>query len=112
MGRLTTHVLNTATGLPAEGMQVTLRKLDGDGQSVRLSDRVTNRDGRVDTPLLDGTAFTAGTYELIFFVGDYFQSKDGFLDEVPIRFTVHDDTRHYHVPLLVTPFGYTTYRGS
>ena len=112
MGRLTTHVLNTATGLPAAGMKLILRKGNEEGRYTLLFDTVTNHDGRVDAPLLEGDAFKAGVYELTFFVGDYFQTEDTFLDEVPIRFTVDDDTRHYHVPLLVTPYGYTTYRGS
>ncbi|ADH98119.1 hydroxyisourate hydrolase [Salisediminibacterium selenitireducens] len=112
MGRLTTHVLNTATGLPAVGMKLILRKGNEEGGYTMLSDTVTNHDGRVDAPLLEGDAFTSGVYELTFFVGDYFQTEDAFLDEVPIRFTVDDATRHYHVPLLVTPYSYTTYRGS
>jgi 5-hydroxyisourate hydrolase len=112
MGRLTTHVLDTASGRPAAGVRVTLTR-DG----AVLAETRTNADGRTDKPLLDGAAFQAGSYELTFHVGDYFRaagatlSEPAFLDVVPLRFSVAEDS-HYHVPLLVSPFGYSTYRGS
>jgi 5-hydroxyisourate hydrolase len=112
MGRLTTHVLDTAVGLPAAGVRVVLRR---DGEA--LVEAVTNADGRTDKPLLNGAAFKPGRYELTFHVGDYFRGRGApladppFLDVIPLRFAIADDG-HYHVPLLVSPFGYSTYRGS
>lgn len=114
MGRLTTHVLDTASGKPAAGVRVELRR---DGDPVVLAQATTNADGRLDKPLLEGAAFKSGCYELIFHVGDYFRAggvalaDPPFLDVVPLRFAVADDA-HYHVPLLVSPYGYSTYRGS
>lgn len=105
--RLTTHVLDTARGRPAAGVAVTLRR---DGEVVARA--VTNADGRTDAPLLEGADLMAGVYELTFAVGDYFRGDGGFLDEVPVRFTVAAGAGHLHVPLLVSPGGYTTYRGS
>ena len=119
MGRLTTHVLDTALGCPAAGLEITLRRTSGEVlKTVR-----TNEDGRVDEPLLEGAALTSGGYELIFYAGAYLdatgQAGTGqgaagprFLDEIPIRFGVADVEAHYHVPLLLSPFGYSTYRGS
>jgi 5-hydroxyisourate hydrolase len=113
MGQLTTHVLDTATGKPAAGMRIVLRA----GEGAPLADVVTNADGRVDKPLLEGAAFKPGHYELVFHAGDYFRrsgvalSDPPFLDVIPIRFAVAEDA-HYHVPLLVAPYGYSTYRGS
>ena len=112
MGRLTTHVLDTSAGRPGDGVRVVLRRDD-----EVLADTKTNADGRTDQALLEGTAFRAGSYELTFHVGDYFRTKGipladpPFLDVVPLRFSISEDT-HYHVPLLVSPFGYSTYRGS
>jgi 5-hydroxyisourate hydrolase len=112
MGRLTTHVLDTAIGRPAAGVRVVLRR---DGEA--LAEAITNADGRTDKPLLDGAAFQPGRYELTFHVGDYFRGRGAtladppFLDVIPLRFAIADDG-HYHVPLLVSPFGYSTYRGS
>jgi 5-hydroxyisourate hydrolase len=119
MGRLTTHVLDTALGLPASGMQIELWRIDQSGQR-RAPLRIvrTNASGRTDAPLLEGSAFTEGEYELVFDVASYFaaQSIDvtdpPFLNQVPIRFTVANADDHYHVPLLVTPWAYSTYRGS
>lgn len=105
-GRLTTHVLDTAAGRPAAGIPVTLRR---DGRV--LAEVVTNADGRTDAPLLEGDALTPGVYELEFSVGAHFGGA-GFLDRVPVRFTVTDAGEHHHVPLLVSPFAYSTYRGS
>ncbi len=106
-GRLTTHVLDTARGLPAAGVAIAVHR-DG----VLIAQAVTNSNGRTDAPLLAGEAFTAGVYEITFAVGAYFAEQGGFLDEVPVRFTVSDAPAHLHVPLLVSPHAYTTYRGS
>ena len=118
MGRLSTHVLDTVAGRPAAGMGVTLERLGPDGARMLVKRVVTNADGRTDEPLLTGEALIAGTYELTFQVEAYFraaataQGEPAFLTEVPIRFTVGDSAAHYHVPLLVTPWSYQTYRGS
>lgn len=117
MGRLSTHVLDTARGKPAAGVVILLYRLEGTGRSL-LREVVTNADGRTDGPLLEGAALAAGSYELLFRAGDYLrasgQAGEGvlFLDEIPIRFGVPDVGQHYHVPLLISPFGYSTYRGS
>ena len=114
---LTTHVLDTARGLPARGLTIRLYRIDGEAR-VQLFRDVTNGDGRTDTPLLTGDRFRVGTYEILFEVGPYLDAwaRDAkparFLDDVPVRFTISDMSRHYHVPLLLSPFGYTTYRGS
>lgn len=113
MGRLTTHVLDTALGRPAAGMRIDLLRLD-DAEEV-VATATTNLDGRVDEPLLAGTALTSGVYELRFHAGSYLRAhaiEPAFLDVIPIRFTVDASDEHYHVPLLLSPFGYTTYRGS
>ncbi len=107
-GRLTTHVLDTADGRPAAGIPIELARLDGERREV-LCSVTTNADGRTDEPLLEELA--AGTYELVFSVGEHFGGK-GFLDRVPVRFTIADADAHYHVPLLVSPWSYSTYRGS
>ena len=115
MAKLTTHVLDTANGCPAAGMRIELERLD-DGGTVDLS-LTTNADGRVDRPLLDGDGHAPGRYELRFGVADYFRARGAelaepaFLDEVVIRFGLASD-EHYHVPLLVSPWSYSTYRGS
>jgi 5-hydroxyisourate hydrolase len=106
-GRLTTHVLDTAAGRPAAGVHVTLRR-----EGVTVAEAVTNDDGRTDAPLLEGVDFVPGAYELTFDVRAHFASTPGFLDEVPVRFTVRDAGEPYHVPLLVSPWSYSTYRGS
>lgn len=121
MSRLTTHVLDTASGIPARGVGLCLY-LVTKSQKTLVKQTLTNADGRCDAPLLEGTSFTAGTYELVFLVGDYFAKKSpnsdptvsnlAFLDEIPIRFSVADASSHYHVPLLVSPWAYSTYRGS
>ena len=110
MSALTTHVLDTMRGRPAAGMQIELWAIAGDAPRLLKTIR-TNADGRADAPLLEGEAIIAGTYELIFFVGDYFGEKK-FLDRVPVRFVISDASVKYHVPLLVSPWNYTTYRGS
>lgn len=115
-GKLTTHVLDTARGCPASGLQLCLFELN-DGAAEKILETRTNHDGRVDGPLLEGVLKT-GTYELRFMVADYFQAhgveqpNGAFLDEVPVRFVIAQPDAHYHVPLLVSPYGYSTYRGS
>ena len=117
MGRLTTHVLDTARGRPAAGVRVELFRLEGERRE-RLTSAVTNADGRCDAPLLQGADLKPGQYELLFHAGDYFAAADAaqpsprFLDVVPIRFGVADPDGNYHVPLVASPFGYSTYRGS
>ncbi len=107
-GRLTTHVLDVAAGRPAAGVRVMLRR-----QGVVVAEATTNADGRCDRPLLEGEALVAGAYELTFVVGGYFGLPEPrFLDEIPVRFRVADPHGHHHVPLLVTPWSYSTYRGS
>jgi 5-hydroxyisourate hydrolase len=106
-GRLTTHVLDTASGRPAAGVVIELARIDGDRRQT-LKTVETNADGRTDAPLLESLEHT--TYELVFNVGDHF--AEGFYDLVPIRFRVEDDQQHYHVPLLVSPWSYSTYRGN
>lgn len=110
MGRLTTHVLDTANGRPGAGMEIELSILQGSEWKPVKTVR-TNADGRTDGPLLEGESFRAATYQLVFHVGKYFQSQ-GFLDLVPVRFVIRDAAAHYHVPLLCSPWSYTTYRGS
>lgn len=117
MGRLTTHVLDTSAGRPAAGIAISLSRLEP-GAPVRLTETVTNSDGRCDTPLLEGDAFAAGRYELVFAAGAFFRSRGvaladpAFLDDVIIRFGIAAPNEHYHVPLLISPYGYSTYRGS
>jgi len=117
MGRLTTHVLDTARGTPGVGMTIDFFRLEPGGRSL-VKSATTNNDGRTDEPLLDGAAFEVGTYELVFHVGAYFRaigepiSDPPFLDEVPIRVSLADADSHYHVPLLASPWSYATYRGS
>ena len=110
MGKLTTHVLDTANGRPGAGITVELFLLDGKAWSLLKSEQ-TNSDGRTDAPLLEGEKFRTGTYQLVFHIGAYFRSP-GFLDLVPVRFGIADAAAHYHVPLLCTPWSYSTYRGS
>lgn len=115
-GFLTTHVLDTARGCPAEGLRIALYRVNGNSHR-KVVETVTNADGRTDTPILPEEDFTTGTYELVFFAGDYLRAsglagaEPLFLDQVPIRFGMAEDD-HYHVPLLLSPFGYSTYRGS
>lgn len=108
MSTLSTHVLDTARGRPAAGMKIELWSLD---RAVLLKAVTTNTDGRTDSPLLAEDEMQTGGYELLFHVGDYFGERS-FLDQVPVRFIISDANAKYHVPLLVTPWGYSTYRGS
>ncbi|MEM6552272.1 MAG: hydroxyisourate hydrolase [Planctomycetota bacterium] len=115
-GKLTTHVLDTAHGCPAGGMDITLARLNGD-TAQRLATFTTNADGRLDGPALQGEAIQAGLYQLTFGVADYFTSRKHpdagrFLATVPLVFNIEDVDAHYHVPLLVSPWSYSTYRGS
>jgi 5-hydroxyisourate hydrolase len=116
-GYLTTHVLDTALGLPAAGLKIELFALKGDSRD-KVVEMVTNDDGRTDSPILPKDDFQCGTYELVFHAGDYLrahgtaQSEPLFLDIIPIRFGINDETSHYHVPLLLSSFGFSTYRGS
>ena len=115
-GFLTTHVLDTAKGCPAEGIRIELYRISG-GSSEKLKETITNDDGRTDSPILPAESFEIGTYELVFHAGDYLRATGQvseeplFLDQVPIRFGMSEDS-HYHVPLLLSPFGMSTYRGS
>lgn len=117
MGRLTTHVLDTAKGQPGEGIEIAVYRLAGE-QRTRLKSVVTNDDGRCDAPILEGDDFQAGEYELVFHAGAYLRrqgvaaDEPRFLDVIPLRFGVADASQHYHVPLLLSPYGYSTYRGS
>lgn len=114
MGRLTTHVLDTARGRPAADLAISLQ----DSGGTELARAVTNRDGRCDRPLMEGETMRAGAYDLVFEAGAYFDRlgldlpDPKFLDRVVIRFGISDPAGHYHVPLLLSPFGYSTYRGS
>jgi len=117
MSKLTTHVLDTAQGRPAAGIKIELWSIDPNSDRRELLNTiVTNSDGRTDQPLLTGDAFQAGFYELVFDVGAYFApglvKEIPFLDRIPIRFGIADSSNHYHVPLLVSPWSYSTYRGS
>ena len=119
-GRLTTHVLDTARGRPAAGVAIELWRLGPDDDRLRLAAARTDVDGRTPAPLLARDALTVGVYELVFAVGAYFAASGRespvadppFLDRVPVRFAVADPEAHYHVPLLVSPWAYSTYRGS
>jgi len=116
-GYLTTHVLDTARGCPAAGMTIWLYRVTGNSHT-RIAEAVTNADGRTDGPILPKGKFATGTYELVFFAGAYLDASGTppesprFLEQIPIRFGISDPEAHYHVPLLLSPFGYSTYRGS
>ena len=116
MGRLTTHVLDTANGKPGVGIAVTVHRLDGERREVART--VTNHDGRCDKPLFEGAALEVGKYEIVFAAGDYFRAlgldlpEPLFVDEVALRFGIANVDQHYHVPLVCTPWTYSTYRGS
>ena len=117
MGKLTTHVLDTAAGVPARDMKIELHRVDG-GAPVLLATQLTNADGRLAGPLLDGADLRAGAYSLTFHVAAYYRGRGvalpdpPFLDRVVLNFGIADSAQHYHVPLLVSPWSYSTYRGS
>lgn len=117
MGKLSTHVLDTAHGKPAAGLRLELYELNGNFRQL-VTTAQTNQDGRTDTLLLSSEAMRVGTFELVFYVGDYFGNlgvklpNPKFLDVIPIRFGIFDKEQNYHVPLLVSPYSYSTYRGS
>jgi 5-hydroxyisourate hydrolase len=117
MGTLSTHVLDTALGLPAAGLRIELHQLNNN-QRLHLTTAVTNNNGRTDTPLLEAPHLTTGIYELTFHAGDYLRARGislpdpAFLDQIVIRFGIADPQAKYHVPLLLSPYGYSTYRGS
>ena len=116
-GYLTTHILDTARGLPAAGIPILLFRISGDVRTM-IAQAVTNADGRTDTPILPAGKMTAGHYELMFQTGEYLDQNNlatgsiKFLSDIPIRFGIDDEEAHYHVPLLLSPYGYSTYRGS
>ena len=115
MTKLTTHCLDTFSGKPARGVKVDVYFVSG--KREKLNSIVLNNDGRADKALIEGNSFKEGQYELVFFVGDYFKTvtnlpKTPFLDEVVIKFGISNPSEHYHVPLLVSPWSYSTYRGS
>ncbi|MCL4162552.1 UNVERIFIED_CONTAM: hypothetical protein GTU68_027923 [Idotea baltica] len=116
-GYLTTHILDTARGLPAEGIKIVLYRLSDGGRDM-IAETVTNSDGRTNSPILPVSEFQIGAYELVFFCSDYLETHGlahgelKFLGEIPIRFGMDDASAHYHVPLLLSPYGYSTYRGS
>jgi len=116
-GYLTTHVLDTARGVPAAGITIALYRVSGNSHT-KIAEAATNQDGRTDAPMLPAGQMTKGQYELVFFCGDYLDAHGlggdevKFLDRIPIRFGITDEAAHYHVPLLLSPYGYSTYRGS
>ena len=117
MTKLTTHVLDIYSGKPGKGIKVDLYFYENDNQKSKINTIVLNNDGRSDKALIEGVDFKEGKYELIFFVGDYFKkiteiSKIPFLDDVVVKFGISNNQEHYHVPLLVSPWSYSTYRGS
>lgn len=118
MGKLTTHILDTTCGKAASNVSIRLYKIEADKTKTLLHETITNADGRCDAPLLDGSAFVSGHYELEFDIGDYFAARKisldtpRFLDTVVLRFGLDQQQAHYHIPLLVSPYSYSTYRGS
>ena len=117
-GFLTTHVLDTARGCPATGIKINLFRVTAEYNFIEIANSETNEDGRLLKPILSGKDFCSGKYQIIFHVKEYLQlnfkdvDDNFFLEEVPIRFTISKPMEHYHVPLLLSPFGYSTYRGS
>ena len=116
MTKLTTHVLDVYSGKPGSGIKVDLYQIQNNKRE-QLSSVILNNDGRADKPLIEGLNFKEGQYELVFFVGDYFKKitevpKIPFLDDVVVKFGISNAKEHYHVPLLVSPWSYSTYRGS
>jgi 5-hydroxyisourate hydrolase len=117
-GKLTTHVLDISVGKPACGVLVELVRIGPDKVIEPIQTSYTNKDGRLNSPLLEGDTMKKGIYELLFYVGDYYRNRGAsvenpsFLDCVPVRFGISEPASHYHVPLLISPGGYSTYRGS
>ena len=117
MAHLSTHVLDTARGIPAKGLTIELHRIEGETRR-RVATGVTNADGRIAAPLISGDLLEIGVYELVFHAGDYLRNtgqalkEPAFLDQIIVRFGVAEPDRNYHVPLLLSPFGYGTYRGS
>lgn len=117
-GKLTTHVLDTSIGKPASGVLVELVRIGPNNEKVVITFSNTNEDGRLNHPLLEGDYMKKGIYELHFYIGDYYRNRGvsaedpSFLDCVPVRFGISEPASHYHVPLLISPGGYSTYRGS
>ncbi|ALC82267.1 MULTISPECIES: hydroxyisourate hydrolase [Bacillus] len=117
MGQLTTHILDLTHGIPASRVKIELYSIEQSNRSL-LANSITNKDGRVDKPLLSEEKMVSGEYELLFYIGDYFKEKETplpdppFLNVVSVRFGIADPGSHYHVPLLVSPWGYQVYRGS
>lgn len=117
MGNLTTHVLDSAHGCPGHNIAVKLYRVDGEDREL-IAEARTNNDGRCDQPLLTGEDFVKGVYELVFAAGTYYRNRGlelpepAFLDDVVLRFGIADESEHYHVPLLISPYSYSTYRGS
>jgi 5-hydroxyisourate hydrolase len=118
MGKLSTHVLDTANGCPAAGMRVALLRVDAAGRAEEIRSVTLDADGRAGGPLLEGAALQPGRYRLVFAVADYFRARGAalaeppFIDVVPLDFGIADAQSNYHVPLLVSPWSYSTYRGS
>ena len=118
MGYLTTHVLDSAHGCPGSAIPVALYRISADGSRELINQTVTNDDGRCDQPVLEGKDFSIGVYELIFSVASYYRQKGialpepAFLNDVVLRFGIANEDEHYHVPLLISPYSYSTYRGS
>lgn len=114
MSPITTHVLDTSRGRPASGVHVTLHRREDDGEWAELAKGTTDKDGRIRDLLLEAEAVRPGTYRLTFATGAYFESNGirAFYPQVEVTFTITDADQHYHVPLLLSPFGYSTYRGS
>lgn len=118
MGRLTTHVLDTANGRPAAGVRIRVYRVEGGGERQLLREATTNADGRCDAPLIEDGDFEVGIYELVFAAGAYFAAigsgapRPPFVGDVVLRFGVAEAAQHYHVPLLVSPWSWSTYRGS
>ena len=112
MTGISTHILDTAKGCPARGVRVTAERLSPAGNFVAAGEGITDSNGRIPQLLAPSVALEAGAYRLTFYVGDYFEGQEHFYPEVTVNFLVRDPSTHYHVPLLLSPYGYTTYRGS
>ena len=112
MTGISTHVLDTSKGRPAQGVRVILEHMQKGGKFVAAGEGITDDNGRIPQLLSGGVGLQAGVYRLTFYVGDYFKDQDHFSPEVTVQFLVRDPSTHYHVPLLLSPYGYTTYRGT